>query len=266
MAMLIAWQTLNKAANPQDARFTDRFLVVTPGHHDPRPPAGAAARSTPTTTTGSGTSCRPTCVEQLGPGQDRHHELPRLPAPRPRRARRRQADQAVLAHGEAEPVPGDARPDGPPGLSRAGRASKRDRRAQRRGAPLLPPRRRDRDAEDRRQARPATRSRRPKQRDEEATGVGVRPRGGAAASSGIKTVYDLSATPFFLRGSGYREGTLFPWVVSRLLADRRDRGGHREDPPRAGGRRRRRRRRRHLPQPVGAHPRRAAEEGAAQGA
>ncbi|WUH99273.1 DEAD/DEAH box helicase family protein [Spirillospora sp. NBC_00431] len=31
---------------------------------------------------------------------------------------------------------------------------------------------------------------------------------------GIKTVYDLSATPFFLSGSGYKEGTLFPWVVS----------------------------------------------------
>ncbi len=31
---------------------------------------------------------------------------------------------------------------------------------------------------------------------------------------GIKSVYDLSATPFFLRGSGYPEGTLFPWVIS----------------------------------------------------
>ncbi|MDP9222297.1 MAG: DEAD/DEAH box helicase family protein [Actinomycetota bacterium] len=31
---------------------------------------------------------------------------------------------------------------------------------------------------------------------------------------GIRVVYDLSATPFFLRGSGYSEGTLFPWVVS----------------------------------------------------
>jgi len=31
---------------------------------------------------------------------------------------------------------------------------------------------------------------------------------------GLKVVYDLSATPFFLRGSGYQEGTLFPWVVS----------------------------------------------------
>jgi len=31
---------------------------------------------------------------------------------------------------------------------------------------------------------------------------------------GVPQVYDLSATPFFLRGSGYREGTLFPWTVS----------------------------------------------------
>jgi len=31
---------------------------------------------------------------------------------------------------------------------------------------------------------------------------------------GIRAVYDLSATPFFLSGSGYGEGKLFPWVVS----------------------------------------------------
>ncbi|MGH2600283.1 MAG: DEAD/DEAH box helicase family protein, partial [Dehalococcoidia bacterium] len=31
MAMLIAWQTLNKLANPQDRRFSDAFLIVTPG-------------------------------------------------------------------------------------------------------------------------------------------------------------------------------------------------------------------------------------------
>lgn len=33
-------------------------------------------------------------------------------------------------------------------------------------------------------------------------------------SKGVRAVYDLSATPFFLRGSGYDEGVLFPWVVS----------------------------------------------------
>ena len=57
--------------------------------------------------------------------------------------------------------------------------------------------------------------------------VGKKPRRTTKAArlwiSGIETVkkklalnavYDLSATPFFLRGSGYVEGTLFPWTVS----------------------------------------------------
>ncbi len=35
-----------------------------------------------------------------------------------------------------------------------------------------------------------------------------------AGHIGLEAVYDLSATPFFLRGSGYDEGELFPWVVS----------------------------------------------------
>ncbi|MEX2626704.1 MAG: DEAD/DEAH box helicase family protein, partial [Ilumatobacteraceae bacterium] len=31
---------------------------------------------------------------------------------------------------------------------------------------------------------------------------------------GIKAVYDLSATPYYLKGSGYQEGFIFPWTVS----------------------------------------------------
>jgi type III restriction enzyme len=31
---------------------------------------------------------------------------------------------------------------------------------------------------------------------------------------GLARILDLSATPFFLRGSGYAEGTLFPWTMS----------------------------------------------------
>jgi type III restriction enzyme len=31
---------------------------------------------------------------------------------------------------------------------------------------------------------------------------------------GLNRIIDLSATPFFLRGSGYAEGTLFPWTMS----------------------------------------------------
>jgi len=30
----------------------------------------------------------------------------------------------------------------------------------------------------------------------------------------VNAVVDLSATPYFLRGSGYKEGTLFPWAIS----------------------------------------------------
>ena len=31
MAMLMAWQALNKMASPQDVRFSDTFLIVAPG-------------------------------------------------------------------------------------------------------------------------------------------------------------------------------------------------------------------------------------------
>jgi type III restriction enzyme len=33
-------------------------------------------------------------------------------------------------------------------------------------------------------------------------------------TAGIKTVYDLSATPYYLKGSGWNEGYIFPWTVS----------------------------------------------------
>jgi type III restriction enzyme len=34
------------------------------------------------------------------------------------------------------------------------------------------------------------------------------------AKLGVRMVVDLSATPYYLKGSGFPEGTLFPWVVS----------------------------------------------------
>jgi hypothetical protein len=44
-------------------------------------------------------------------------------------------------------------------------------------------------------------------------------------SKGVRAVYDLSATPFFLRGSGYPEGTLVSMGRLRFQPDRR----HREE-------------------------------------
>lgn len=51
------------------------------------------------------------------------------------------------------------------------------------------------------------------QRDEEAR-VWISGLEAVQRKLGIRAVYDLSATPFFLRGSGFAEGTLFPWTVS----------------------------------------------------
>ncbi len=53
----------------------------------------------------------------------------------------------------------------------------------------------------------------PQKRDEEAR-VWISGLEAVKKKIGIRAIYDLSATPFFLRGSGYAEGTLFPWVVS----------------------------------------------------
>jgi len=44
---------------------------------------------------------------------------------------------------------------------------------------------------------------------------------------GIPRVIDLSATPFFLAGSGYREGTMFHWTMSDF-SHGRHRVRHRE--------------------------------------
>jgi type III restriction enzyme len=52
-----------------------------------------------------------------------------------------------------------------------------------------------------------------KQREEEAR-VWISGIEAVKTKIGVRAIYDLSATPFFLRGSGYAEGTLFPWVVS----------------------------------------------------
>ena len=48
---------------------------------------------------------------------------------------------------------------------------------------------------------------------------------------GVRQVVDLSATPFFLRGSGYARGDPFPLDCQRLLADGRHRIRHRQTAP-----------------------------------
>ena len=76
------------------------------------------------------------------------------------------------------------------------------------------------------------------ERNREAARVWVSGLDAVQRKLGLKRVVDLSATPFFLRGSGYAEGTLFPWTVSDLFADGCHRVRHRQAAACAGGRQR----------------------------
>jgi len=208
MAMLIAWQALNKLANPQDARFSDAFLLVCPGitirdrlrvllPNDPQNyykaldilPSEKIAQLEqarivitnyhaflPRETVQAGKLTKAI----LGKGQDDlFTESPAQMVRRVCRELRGKKNIIVLndeAHhcyrGKAETTNGDN------GVQLTG--------------------------EERKEA---------EKRNREAR-VWISGLEAVKSKMGIKAVYDLSATPFFLRGSGYDEGTLFPWVVS----------------------------------------------------
>ena len=209
MAMLIAWQTVNKVYTPSDARFAKRFLVVTPGI---------------------------TIRDRLGVLQpereDNYYRERDLVPPDLWEAVLQAQVEIVNYHAF---LPQDAKEiQGVAGTTRkllAGPAGKTGRRvrgdAEQIAARVL---RRLRQAARARSScsttRPttatrtscsSTRTRTPRRRTRIAT---ARRACGSAASTtfaariGIKTVYDLSATPYYLKGSGYNEGFIFPWVVS----------------------------------------------------
>ncbi len=137
MAMLIAWHTLNKRANPQDARFSDTFLIVTPGitirdrlrvllPNDPENyyrqrdivPAHSCRTSSARPKSSSPTSTPSNCARQSRPAR---------------------LTKSILADGQTETgVHRDARPDGAPRLPRVGQQEEHHR-PQRRSPPLLPP-------------------------------------------------------------------------------------------------------------------------------
>ena len=176
MAMLIAWHALNKLANPQDARFTDAFLIVTPGItiRDrlrvllPNDPSNYYRQRdiVPARAAWSGSDQR----------QDRHHQLPRLPAAR--EGRGRQADQGASWPAAASTSPFTETPDQM--VRRVCRElgnKQQHRRHQRRGAPLLPRASRDEATDeklDRRRAQGGREARRG------GPGLDHRPRGGQA--------------------------------------------------------------------------------------
>lgn len=214
MAMLIVWQTLNHAHNPRDARYTNRFLVVTPG---------ITIRDR---------------LRVLQPSDDENYYRVRdlVPAdlwgalhqahvvvtnyhaflPRDRREIKgvSATTRKILVQGKEDPfreteadvVSRVLREFGPAtGRKGAARLLVLNDEAHHcyqdkplvvdEGATRKP---KDAEAEER----------------NEAARVWFKGLRAIHRKVGLKGVYDLSATPYYLSGSGYAEGYIFPWTVS----------------------------------------------------
>ena len=213
MAMLIAWQVLNKSATPNDKRFTRRFLVVSPGvtirdrlrvllpqqednyyrQRDLVPADIVSALGTAQIVitnyhaflpkvTREGAGLAKATKELLLGGGGRDVADPFLESPR--QVATRVAREFGLKTGELIVLNDEAH------------HCYREKPANRMDSQM--------DADETVEV---------KEREEQAR-VWFKGLQALRVKLGIKTVYDMSATPFFLNGSGYGQGTLFPWVVS----------------------------------------------------
>jgi type III restriction enzyme len=207
MGMLIAWQALNKLANSQDSRFSDSFLIVTPGITI-RDRLRVLLPADPDSYYRQHDLVPPDMLERLGSARivivNYHAFLPRTTVEASK------TTKAILGRGQGDLFveSGDAMV----------RRVCRELGAKRNLVVIndeahhcYRPKPADADeetvtltGEERREAR---------KRDEEAR-VWLSGLEAVARKVGVRAVYDLSATPFFLAGSGYGEGRLFPWVVS----------------------------------------------------
>jgi type III restriction enzyme len=204
MAMLIAWHTLNKHANPKDARFSDTFLIVTPGITI-RDRLRVLLPNDPENYYRQRDIVPAQLQNQLGQTKiiiTNYHAF---------QLREKIAvgkiTKSILAHGKLNPF--TETPDQM--VRRVCREVSTKKNIVVLNDEAHHCYRRKPEAED--EALSGDERIEAKKRDEEArvwnSGIEA-----VKAKIGVKAIYDLSATPFFLRGSGYPEGTLFPWVVS----------------------------------------------------
>lgn len=204
MGMLIAWHTLNKAASPQDARFTDRFLIVTPG---------ITIRDRLRVVLPSDPNNYYRVMDLTPPELREHLGRARIVITNFHAFQQRAKQQLSKVHKAL--LPEGAFVESPDEMVRRvtrelGTSSKQivvindEAHHCYRSKPDPVPDEPKLVGDDRKEA---------ETREKEAR-VWLSGLEAVQAKLGIKTVYDLSATPFFLRGSGYSEGTLFPWVVS----------------------------------------------------
>ena len=204
MAMLIAWHTLNKRANPQDARFSDTFLIVTPGITI-RDRLRVLLPNDPDNYYRQRDIVPAQHHDDLGQAKiiiTNYHAFQLR-----EKVAASKVTKSILTDGR--PSPFTETPDQMVRRVCRGLSTKKNIIVLNDEAHHCYRRKPDGENEkltgdDRVEA---------KQRDEEAR-VWISGIEAVKAKIGVKAIYDLSATPFFLRGSGYPEGTLFPWVVS----------------------------------------------------
>ena len=204
MAMLIAWHTLNKRANPQDARFSDTFLIVTPGITI-RDRLRVLLPNDPDNYYRQRDIVPAQYHDYLGQAKiiiTNYHAFQLR-----EKVTASKVTKSILTDGQ--PSPFTETPDQMVRRVCRGLSTKKNIIVLNDEAHHCYRRKPDGENEkltgdDRLEA---------KQRDEEAR-VWISGIEAVKAKIGVKAIYDLSATPFFLRGSGYPEGTLFPWVVS----------------------------------------------------
>lgn len=214
MSLLIAWQTINKARNPHDARFTDQFLVVAPGitikdrlrvlqpsdtdnYFDGLDLIPAGLRSDLNRAT----------VHVI----NYHQLMLREKQSAPAKTKRLLGNESVFTETPGEMANRVLKPFSGTKqiivLNDEGHHCYREKPVD---VQLDPDAQKtafgidDLAGDEKSEA---------KERDQEArvwhTGLVH-----IARKRGVKAVYDLSATPFYLKGSGWQEGTLFQWVVS----------------------------------------------------
>lgn len=207
MAMLIAWQALNKIANSQDARFSDAFLIVTPGitikdrlrvlfPNDPQNyykqhdivPADLMSEL----------DKAKFVITNFHAFKQREHM-----------AAGKLTKQLLKQNGETSPF--TETPDQM--VRRVCRELGNKKNIIVINDEAHHCYRRKPDGAEEEEALKGDERKESEQREEEAR-IWISGIESVKAKLGVKVVYDLSATPFFLRGSGYSEGTLFPWVVS----------------------------------------------------
>ena len=204
MAMLIAWQALNKFANPQDARFSDTFLIITPGITI-RDRLRVLLPNDPQNYYRQRDVVHQEWLTELGKANlliTNFHAF--LLHEKGNVAR---LSKHILTQGKPSPFT-----ESPDEMVR--RVCRQF--GSKKGLVVLNDEahhcyRHKVEATDEKLT--GDERREALKRDEEAR-VWLNGLIAVQNKLGIKAVYDLSATPFFLRGSGYPEGTLFPWVVS----------------------------------------------------